>query len=171
MPTVEITATTTKGKSVKITVDMESETVEDLKHKICAKINGLDETDVKIVYRAKPLFDEQVPLAKAGVRAGGTVTVIAQARHLGGAPRAAGQALKVSLMSVWCWAAGATPVRFLSCCGTALSDNLTADNAACHVPNVSLMSRLQRVMYDDSVAGLVAVHGTKPNCAKHVICP
>jgi hypothetical protein len=97
MPKVEIKATTLKGKSVSITVDVEVDTVEDLKHKICAKINGLDAGDTKIVYRAKPLYDEHVPLCKTGVKAGANVIVVAGLRHLGGAPRGQASAVKVRI--------------------------------------------------------------------------
>jgi hypothetical protein len=76
MATARVTVLTLKGGLARqVLVDYERDTVASLKRQVASLLNSTT-TDVKLVYRAKPLFDEMMVLARAGIRGDCTVHVV-----------------------------------------------------------------------------------------------
>jgi hypothetical protein len=77
MTTARVTVVTLKGGVVgqSLLMDADRNTVACLKQMIASKLNG-SSSDMKLVFKAKPLFDERVLLKNAGIQGECTVHVV-----------------------------------------------------------------------------------------------
>lgn len=85
MPTARVTVLTLKGGGIghALLVDTDRNTVADLKQMIASRLN-VSSSDMKLVFRAQPLFNEKVLLKDVGIQGDCTVHVV-HCVH-GGAP-------------------------------------------------------------------------------------